>query len=201
MVQCNWAAPETASIPDVLDNWALLTEPGEPRHDDQAAAGEIAGIAAANWRTACASLNPPVRSIAELQDAVAVNPKCSAMGMLLLTGNMVAQDDYLGICFFERTWANNVFMACLAAHPHTMRANGGCSGTGVGLIYALCEIAETINAQNLWAQTTEDSADQYKTYFSLQSVSDHFIVTSEQMIAFRTGYRAKWNLPLNPANH
>ena len=60
----------------------------------------------------------------------------------------------LGVCLFHRTWANNIFIDYLAAHPATMDVDAPIRGVGTGLLFALCDISLQLQLPLHWGETT-----------------------------------------------
>lgn len=183
-VSCYWAKGPGYSETDMLKAWRGRET---ARQRD---AVELARLAALRWEITC-KFGAVASSWAEFQEAIHNDPQADVTAMLLAEASWF-EPGLLGVCLFHRTWAGNLFLDFLAAHPETERSEARVSGVGIGLLYHVCEVAHHLRASVLWGETTALSAPIYRGYFGLAEVSDRLVVTPEQQEAFCRSVRARW---------
>jgi hypothetical protein len=179
---CYWAKGPGYSEAMVLQSW---TGNETARQRD---AVELARLAALRWEITCES-GTVVSSLGELEATLRNDPKADVTAMLVTEAKWF-DPGLLGVCLFHRTWAGNLFLDFLAAHPDTERS--GISGVGIGLLYHVCEVAHQLKANLLWGETTELSAPRYCRYFEQAEETDRLVVTPEQRETFRRSVRDRW---------
>ncbi|MEO5959362.1 MAG: hypothetical protein ABIR80_09610, partial [Opitutaceae bacterium] len=148
---------------------------------------EFAHLAALKWETTC-ELGAVASSPAELDTAIRANPKIDVTAMLLAEARWF-EPGLLGLCLFHRTWAGNVFLDFLAAHP---KAEGQIGGLGAGLLYHLCEVSCRLRAPLLWGETAAGSTEFYERAFGIENVRDQLLVSLEQQRAYCRRMEGKW---------
>ncbi|MBI4621602.1 MAG: hypothetical protein HY736_00080 [Verrucomicrobia bacterium] len=180
-VSCYWAKPPADAEINVLKAWR---GGASARGQD---ASELARLAALKWEIAC-ELGIVASSVAEFAEAIRANPKAEITGMLLAEARWF-EPGLLGVCLFHRTWAGNVFLDFLAAHPE---AKGQIGGLGVGLLYHLCGISCHLHALLLWGETAAGSSGFYERAFRFENVRDQLLVPLEQQEAFCRRMENTW---------
>lgn len=181
---CFWAKRPGYSETMALQGW---TGHETARQRD---AVELARLAALRWEITC-EFGTVASSLAEMATAIRHDPKADVTAMLFAEAKWFAPS-LLGVCLFHRTWAGNLFLDFLAAHPDTERSDEPVSGVGIGLLYHVCEVAHHLEARLLWGETTGFSAPRYRRYFQLAEETDRLTVTSEQQETFRRSVRDRW---------
>jgi hypothetical protein len=187
-VECVWATPPGHSEAALLKTWSSLT--GSQTQID---AGELAVLAAQKWSANC-KLGTVANSLAEMEAKIHKNPEVEITAMILGRAEWFAPS-VLGVCLFHRTWANNVFLDYLAAHPGTMDPTMRVSGIGAGLLSCLCDVARHLKAPTLWLETTPGSAPFYRNVFRLPAANDVLAISREQQDGFCSRFREKWGKP------
>ena len=180
-VSCYWAKPPADAEINVLKTW---TGGASARGQD---AAELARLAAWKWEIAC-ELGRVASSLAEIDAVVQANSGAEIVAMLLAEARWF-EPGLLGVCLFHRTWAGNVFLDFLAAHPG---AEGLVGGLGAGLLYHLCGISCHLNAPLLWGETAAGSTGFYERAFRFENVRDQLLVPLEQQEAFCRRMEVKW---------
>jgi hypothetical protein len=181
---CYWARPPAAEEVNRLRSW----RGGASARGQDAA--EFARFAAVKWEMTC-EFGTVASSQAELDAAIRADPKIEVTAMLLAEAEWF-EPSLLGVGIFHRTWAGNVFLDYLAAHPDTARAEMHVSGVGIGLLYHLCEVTRHLRAGLLWGETTALSAPSYRGYFQLPEETDRLVVMPAQQELFRRSVRDRW---------
>lgn len=187
---CYWAKPPADAELHVLKAWS-----GGRSADGQDAA-EFAHFAAMKWEMTC-ELGTVASSPAEMDAAILANPEIEVTAMLLAEAPWF-ESSILGFCLFHRTWAGNLFLDFLAAHPEAESRNTRVSGVGIGLLCHLREDTRHLHASLLWGETTRRSAQKYQFYFSLTEKTDRLVVTPEQQDQFCQSVRQKWTREWRP---
>jgi hypothetical protein len=148
---------DVANCRSVTNNLPRATSRGRPVDD----AIEFVRLAAKRWNYYHRS-GYAVSSAGELQERIRANPQCEVGFMLLvfLPGGEIG-----GGCFARRTWAGNILLDFLFAHPCTFSSSTGRStlrGVGVGIMSVLASITLQHQGTELWGEATENSHGFYK---------------------------------------
>jgi hypothetical protein len=120
------------------------------------------------------------------------NPAEEVSGMLLAGADWF-EPGLLGVCLFHRTWANNLFLDFLAAHPATMDLRAPIRGVGTGLLFTLCDISLQLKAPLIWGETTNGSVSYYRDVFGLPDLTDQLAVPAAAQSSFHELTRRKWS--------
>jgi hypothetical protein len=155
-------------------------------------AGELAVLAAQKWTATC-EFGTVAKSLAEMESKICEDPEVEVTAMLLV-GAKWFEPGLLGVCLFHRTWANNVFLDFLAAHPVAMDPGHRINGIGTGLLYHLCVTARHLKAATLWIETTSGSAPFYEQIFQLPRAVDVLSISEERQDSFCLSLRRKWGM-------
>lgn len=154
-------------------------------------AAEFAKLATQKWSTTC-QLGTVAGTIEEMESAISLDQEIEVTAMLLASASWF-DETIIGMCLFHRTWANNVFIDFLAAHPSTQIAATRIPGIGPGLMYEVCGVALRLKSQMIWAETTPVSAGFYASIFNFRQKSDRLVVCPRAMARFRGDMDAKWS--------
>lgn len=142
------------------------------------------------------AIQPYAKTIGDIGDHIASNPKIEVACCVLLKCDWFPDSKVIGLCHFRRTWSNNLILDYLAAHPFITRPPEGYShsvrGVGTALLYFLCQIAKQYACGSIWGEATPISCGFYKNVFSLDSVEDLIYVPREKYIAFADELDLKW---------
>jgi len=187
---CYWAKPPAEAETRVLKSWNGGVS---ARGQDSA---EFARLAVLKWETTC-DLGAVASSAAELDAAIRTDSEIEVTAMLLIAARWF-EPGILGFCLFHRTWAGNVFLDFLAAHPATEQGGIRISGVGLGLLCHLCDLTHHLHAGLLWGETTARSAPSYRGYFQLPEETDRLVVTPAQQDVFRRSVRERWDREWRP---
>lgn len=178
---CYWATPPGYSDTDRLKSWR-----GKETARQQNAV-ELAHLAASKWEATC-EWGTVASSIAEMKAVIRNDPEAEVTAMMLLAAKW-SDDTVLGVCLFHRTWAGNVFLDFLAAHPRTQ---GEVKGVGTALLYSVCHVSTSLNASILWGETASESSSFYTAAFGLEDLHDRLVVPLETQRKFCRQLESKW---------
>ena len=181
---CAWVLPPGTDEVRALERWRAV---GDSLAENDAA--ELGHMAAMKWR-ATANWGTIAPALADMQSAIAADPTVEVTGMLMASADWFP-GQHLGLCLFHRTWMGNVFLDFLAAHPATQRAETEVTGIGVGLVFRLAEIANALNANFVWGETTALSGHYYRRIFQQPYPSDRLVVSQSELRKFCDGFRQK----------
>jgi hypothetical protein len=190
-VDCFWATPPALAETALLNTWSARTD--DVKAND---AAEFAKLATQKWELTN-RFGTVVGSIAELEAAVHEEPKAEVTAMLL-AGAPWFDASLIGMCLFHRTWANNIFIDYISAHPDCFAESEPISGVGPGLLFLVCEAALRLNCATIWAETTPTSALSYQEFFKAPEATDRLVVDQKMMTAFRDSMSEKWRSPAGP---
>ena len=180
-VSCYWAKHPGYSEADALKAWV---GGDTPRQRDAVA---LARLAALKWLETCET-GTVVSSVPEMESAIRADPQVEVTAMLLAEARWF-EPGLMGVCLFHRTWAGNVFLDFLAAHPE---AEGQVLGLGTGLLYNLCDISRRLHVALLWGETAVVSKEFYERAFGVEALSDQLLVSHEHQEAFCRRIESKW---------
>jgi hypothetical protein len=180
-----WAEPPAYAECATLRTWRPPT--GSAAQLDSA---ELAQLAAQKWEATC-EWGTPASSFAEFTVLIRENPIGEVSAMLLVGADWF-EPGLLGVCLFHRTWAKNLFLDFLAAHPATMDLRSPIRGVGTGLLFALCDISLQLKAPLLWGETTAASVSYYRDIFDLPDLTDLLAVPPTAQRSFHESTRRKW---------
>ncbi len=134
------------------------------------------------------AIQPYARSIGDIGDHIASNPKIEVACCVLLTCDWFPDSNVLGISHFRRTWSNNIVLDYLTVHPFITRPPDGYSnavqGVGTALLYFLSQVAKKFDCRFIWGEATAISCGFYKKVFSLDSVEDMIYVPRDKFVEF-----------------
>jgi len=179
---CYWAKAPGYSEAALLKTWNGYE--GARQQD----AAELARLAAMKWEATC-ELGTVASTLDEIQAAIRADPKAEVTVMLLAEARWF-DEQLLGVALFHRTWAGNVFLDFLAAHPATA---GRVGGIGVGLLYQVCDTSRKLGAPLLWGETAANSVEFYERVLDLEAVSDQLLVPLDRQTLFCERVEAKWH--------
>jgi hypothetical protein len=131
---------------------------------------------------------PYARSIDDIGDHIATNPKSEVACFVLLKCGWFPDSEVLGICHFRRTWSNNIILDYLAAHPFIARLPSAypheIHGVGVALLYFLSLVAKRYNCGAIWGEATQTSFSFYNHVMKLESAEDLIFVPQAKFLEF-----------------
>lgn len=178
---CYWAKGPGYSEVNLLNTW---NGDGSVRSRNSA---ELARLAAIKWEATC-EYGTVASSCEDIQRAIRTDAKAEVTAMLVAEAKWF-DDQILGVCLFHRSWAGNVFLDFLAAHPAT---EGAVKGIGVGLLYHLCDVCCRLEVELLWGETENGSTGFYEKAFGLAGIKDQLLITHEKQETFCGDISAKW---------
>lgn len=178
-VGCFWAEPPALAEVYALRGW-FATD-----HDNLAAcdAAEYAKLAMQKW-SVTRELGTAVGSIEELKREIRAEWHVEVTALLLLSAEWF-DSTLLAFCLFHRTWANNLYVDFLAVHPDTLSPHSAVGGLGSSLLHQLCHVAEQLDANVLWGETSTASVGFYRKIFGRPAMSDRLCVGRTGMARFR----------------
>lgn len=139
---------------------------------------------------------PYARSVSDIGDHIANNPKCEVACCALLTCDWFQDSTVLGLCHFRRTWSNNMALDYLTVHPFITRPPEGYAhgvhGVGTVLLYFLSHVAKKYDCKSIWGEATAISCGFYKKVFSLDEVEDTIYVPRAKFVEFADELDKKW---------
>jgi hypothetical protein len=129
-------------------------------------------------------------SIEEIQEFIQNNPHAEVAVMILAKAPWVRKkqlNTLVGLCTLRRTWANNIFIDFLSAHPRlTHNPRSPIRGVGTALMYAIATVGAAIGAKAIWGEATQNSAPFYAKLFGRLDMKDLLYLTDAEYTAFRT---------------
>lgn len=172
-VECDFAQQFDSSI---VEDWAgAVSEHSSALQID---AAEFCESAWAKW-TAYAQRKRVARSQAELLANCKDDQKAEILGILWARAPWIDNTRVLAFCLFRRSWSNNIVFDFLAVHPLLQVKPSPISGLGSALLYRLAVIAQTLNVNCVWAETTSTSVTFYEKLFGLNGLQDLLVVTGK----------------------
>lgn len=184
-VECFWAESPAVAEVHTLNAWS------DPQKNVKARdAVEFARLATQKWSTTC-ELGTVARSVEEMAAAIRREPEIEVTAMLLASAKWF-DDSLLGFCLFHRTWANNLFVDFLAAHPASTDPATPIKGIGAGLVHQVCTVAHALQTRVVWGETTTVSIGFYRTIFGAPGITDRLCAGRAAMERFRMGMLEKW---------
>jgi len=96
----------------------------------------------------------------------------------------------LGVCFFRRTWCNNLIVDYLTTHPLTKMAgiSGGC---GSALLYFIATVADGVGPKHFWGEATQNSAKFYECTLGLRHTTDLILASAHNLTQFKNQMKLK----------
>ncbi|MBI3490885.1 MAG: hypothetical protein HY047_03705 [Acidobacteria bacterium] len=153
-------------------------------------AADLAHLAFRRWREARAGLYV-ASTLREIQASTQNNPYAEVAVLILAKGEFLRNGRLAGLCFFRRTWCNNILIDFLAVHPLlAQNPDAPVRGVGFALLYFVAHVAESLRARAIWGEATQNSAKFYAGIFK-KRVRDLFYVTQLKYVAFRSELEAK----------
>lgn len=149
-----------------LDEWPSLP-PGDSASSD---AHEFGLLAHERWRN-YQRQSLAVDSLDRLKERIRKNPKVEVGMLCRMDAKPYLDLPCLGRAFFRRTWANNLYIDFLTAHPEKPAE---VKGVGIGLLDFIISVAEAIEAGSVWGETTSDSVGFYQSVFGRERFNDRF---------------------------
>lgn len=133
---------------------------------------ELSAMAFRRWREA-RSKGYVASSVQEIKDFVQDNPHAEVAMLVLAKGPWLKKRNLLGLCYFRRTWSNNIYLDVLTSHPLLARnLNSPVRGVGTALLYFTCCVATEIGAKAVWGEATQNSAHFYRKVFGRNDIND-----------------------------
>jgi hypothetical protein len=136
------------------------------------------------------------KSIGDIEDHIANNPKCEVASLVLLKCDWFPDSSVIGLSHFRRTWSNNIILDYLAVHPFIPRPPEGyphvVRGVGTALLYFLSHVAKKYACGAIWGEATPMSSGFYKSVFSLDSVEDLIYAPRSKFVEFADQLELKW---------
>ena len=144
---------------------------------------EFAELACERWRFN-RSKRRTASGIPAMKRKIATD-KFAELAVLCIARATWTKPSILGIALFRRTWCNHLALDFLATHPlRLMNGPDRIGRVGTGLLFGIVEVALALNADVLWAETTQTSAPFYKRVFDLEKVEDLLWVPEPNLRAF-----------------
>ena len=150
---------------------------------------ELADLAFRRWDEARARQRA-ASSLEEMQEFIQNNPFAEVAVMILAKAPWVRKkqlNTLVGLCTLRRTWANNIFIDFLSAHPRiTRNPHSPIRGVGTALMYAVATVGAAIGARAIWGEATQNSAPFYAKLFGRQEMKDLLYLAEGEYLAFRS---------------
>ncbi len=159
---------------------------------------ELATLAFRRWREAKAK-GRVANSIQEIKDFIQDNPHAEVSALVLAKAPWLRKRTLLGLCYFHRTWSNNLYIDLLTSHPLIARnLNSPVRGVGTALLYFVSCAAAEIGAKAIWGEATQNSAQFYRKVFGRSDIKDLFYLTDAEFAAFKKRIEEKLPSPPSP---
>ncbi|HEV7406453.1 MAG TPA: hypothetical protein VGO11_26115 [Chthoniobacteraceae bacterium] len=124
-----------------------------------------------------------VRSEEELRRRLATR-ESELLGVLVASAPWFQGGTVAGFCQFRRTWCHHIVFDFLGVHPLLLvPETREISGLGTALLYRLAMVAMELQTENVWAETTDLSANFYANLFGLPSLQDVLFISTPQFCA------------------
>ena len=150
---------------------------------------ELADLAFLRWDEA-RGRQRAASSLEEIQEFIQNNPHAEVAVMILAKAPWVRKkqlNTLVGLCTLRRTWANNIFIDFLSAHPRlTRNPRSPIRGAGTALMYAVATVGAAIKAKAIWGEATQNSAPFYAKLFGRQDMKDLLYLAEGDYLAFRS---------------
>jgi hypothetical protein len=188
LVSCRFATGRDAAE---IRRWSGTLQPGDSVEIQDAA--EYAELATNKWEF-YRRAGRVVASLRDIQRMIHADENAEVLILLVASAPWFAPESIIAFCMARRTWANNLCIDFLAAHPDLLRGHGPkIKGSGTGLMYAVCEIAQILNSALIWGEATQSSHGFYQHYFPSLSVVDQFNIGRDERLAFMQGRIKQWS--------
>jgi hypothetical protein len=165
-------------------NWRESIRPmSNPRFLD---ALELATLAFRRWRDAD-SKGRVANYAQEIQEFKQDNPYAEVSVLVLVRALWMKRKPTVGLCYFRRTWCNNIFIEILTRHPAFVNRGtkeGAIRGVGTALLYFVTSVALALDANVIWGEATQNSAKFYQDVFKKSEMTDLIFLTKEEYTEF-----------------
>lgn len=152
---------------------------------------ELSTMAFRRWREA-RSKGYVASSVQEIKDFVQNNPHAEVAMLVLAKGPWLKKRNLLGLCYFRRTWSNNIYLDVLTSHPLLARnLTSPVRGVGTALLYFVCCVAAEIGAKAIWGEATQNSACFYRKVFGRNDIDDRIYLDEAAYKEFKKRIEAK----------
>jgi hypothetical protein len=187
-------ASSTAQIKDLyleIKRWedSIQGIPGPIQRDSL----ELAYHGLRRWDESHA-LKRTANSIKRLKEMIKDNPHVEVRALAVARANWLRTRKIIGLCSFRRTWCNNISLDVIAVHPGLDEMQESpISGLGTGFIHHICAVAETIGAEAIWGECTQNTADFYAIFVDMPAnVPDLIIVPPSIYQPLKNTIEVKW---------
>ncbi len=153
---------------------------------------ELANLAFRRW---CEGLSKRriAGTLQDIKDHIQDNPHAEVSVLLLARASWLRHRSLVGLCHFRRTWANNLFIDFLAAHPSIAgERESPLGGLGTGMLHHIMVVAEEIHAGAIWGEATQNSVWFYRKIFERPEMGDLIYLAPPEYAAFRKKVEEKW---------
>ncbi|RZJ93301.1 MAG: hypothetical protein EOO60_04930 [Hymenobacter sp.] len=108
-------------------------------------------------------------------------------GLFVLKCGLLA-NEILGFTFIRRNWDNSMVMDYLARCPKSNKKLEQVSTIGVGLLFAICMLADRIGSPYFWWETTPLSYEFYHDILNLAGVATRKDAPKSMLVVPRDSY-------------
>ncbi len=155
--------------------WSRKFKPGP--HPLSVDAHEFASLAFRRWREGRAK-GRALENLKDLNDFIQDNPHCEVSILVLAKATWMNRQT-VGICHFRRTWCNHLCIDYLTFHPRLVHKR--IPGIGTAMLHFVCTVAEQIESDCIWFETTQNSVKFYRKLLNDQTLTDVVLVRKAQI--------------------
>jgi hypothetical protein len=141
-------------------------------------------------------MQPYAATIEEFKAHIKNNPNAEVACFACLKCDWFPDGEIIGFCHFRRTWANNIVLDYLGAHPFISAPPAAYTnivkGVGSALIYFVIQAAKTCGSELIWGEATQNSCEYYQNNLKLGAVKDLIQIPKDKFVSFAEKFDTSW---------